>query len=198
MRIQIGQAEFFTEEVVQGPTRPRRVAENGSGGKTGRGGKAAAQTPLPLARHDGVDCQSERIEFGRLTSFDHVSVEPLVLVDIELEHLGAASEGRNLFDRARRKAGDAEPQAEFFRRLGNGGFSLPMECSLHCCWREDEGKGAFPSKDRARRVDGLHPGEHIWHEIDVCIAISVASFGELIISCAIDVIEHREGQPRFG
>ena len=73
-----------------------------------------------------------------------------------------------------------------------------MESALHRSWRKDQRKGAFPAQDRARGVDGLHPGEHIWHKIDVCIAIGVARFGQLVICRAVDIVEHGEGQPRLG
>ena len=98
MGIEIGEAEFLAQHVVERPARAGGVAPDAGRGEARRGGEAAPQAPFALAGDDGVHGQRQRIELRRLTALDHVGVEPLVLVDIELEQLGAAGECGDFLD----------------------------------------------------------------------------------------------------
>src|SRR3546814_6976499 len=96
MGVEIGQSEFLAKEVIERPARARGIAPYCAGAEAGRGGEARSQAAFALARTDRVDRQCQCIEARRLAALDHRGIEPLVLVDIELEQLGAVGGGGDI------------------------------------------------------------------------------------------------------
>ena len=194
MGVEIGKAELLAKDIIERPARAGGIAPDARRREARRSGEAAPKTALALAGHDGVDRQRQRIELCRLAALDHVGVEPLVLVDVELEQFGAAGERGDFLDAARGEAGDAEPQPESFRCLGHRGLALPVEGALDGGGREHQRQRRAPPEDGAGGVDFLDPGEHVRHQIDPGKGGGVARLGQLVIGRAVDIVEHGEGQ----
>jgi hypothetical protein len=112
-----------------------------------------------------------------LAALDHRSVEPLVLVDVELEQLGPGRQRRHLLDRMRRQAGDAEPHPEPVRGLGHRAFAIAVECALQRGRAEHQRQRATPPHDRAGGIDGVDAREDIGHQIDIVEGGGVARLG---------------------
>ena len=194
MAVQIGQAELLTQQVIQRPARFDRVGQERTGGEAGRRAEAAPQAAFTLAADDGINCQRQTIELCLLAALDHRSVQPLVLVDIELEHLGVRAHRANLFDGHRGEAGYAKPQAKLLCRRGNRALALPVKYALERSGGEDQRQGSLAAQHGDRSINLRHPGEHIWHQIGVGKGGGVARAGQFIIGRTIDVIEHRPWQ----
>ena len=118
-------------------------------------------------------------------------------MDVELEQLRPAGERSHFLDRMRGEAGNAEPHAEFLRRLRHGAFPVAVERTLQCGRAEHEGQGALAAHDRAGGVDVRDAGQHVGHQVDAVEGGGVARLGDLVVGGPVDIVEHRPGQARF-
>ena len=190
MPVEVRQAEFRPEHIVKRPARPRGIAPQRRSAEAGRGGKARSQASLALARNDRVHRQRQRIELRFAAAFDHRRVQPLVLVDIELEQLRTVGERCDFLDRMGGEAGDAEPDAELLRRARDRPLAIAMEGALQGSGAEHEGQCAVAPHDLAGCVDVAHPGEHIGDKVDLVEGTRIARLGDFVIGCPVDIVEH--------
>ncbi len=194
MGFEIGQRELAAEQIVERPAGMRREARRRARRQPRRRAEPGPPAALAIAADDRVDGQRDGIELGRLAALDHRAVEALVLVDVELEQLGAGDRRADLLDAHRRQAGDAEPGIELHRRRADRAFAAPMEQPLQCGRREEQRHRHLLAHQRHRHVDRLDPGEHARHQIAVVERRGVACLGQLVVGRAVDIMEHRKGQ----
>ena len=88
------------------------------------------QAAFALARYDGVHGQRQRIEPGVLGRLDQRDVQPAVLVDIQLEQLGAGDALPDFGKADGGERGDAEEGVELLRRCADRLFTAPVEQAL--------------------------------------------------------------------
>ena len=198
MVLQVRELELLAEHIVQSPGGFRSIAPEAGRGDPGRAGKAGAQASLAIAADDRVDGQGQGIEFRGLAALDHRAVECLVLVDIELEHFRRADARADLLDADRGERGDAKIGSEFFRCPGDGALALPVKQPLQGGRGQEQRHRQLLAHHRRAHVDRFDAGEHIGHQIATFVCRRVPTPGDLVVGCAVDIVEDRKGQSFFG
>ncbi len=195
---QVGQVERLAEQIIERPFGMRGEAHRRSRRQLRRRGEAGAQAALAIARDDRVDRQRDRIELGVLAHVDQRPVQPLVLVDVELEHLGGADGTPDLLDADRTQAGDAEIGAVFLRHPRHRALALPVEQPLQRGRRQEQRHRQFAPHDGGAHVDSLDASEHVGDEIAIGKGFGVAHLGRFVVGGAVDIMEDRIRQPGLG
>lgn len=198
MVLEIGQLEFLAQEIIGGPGGVRGEARHARQGQPRRRGEAGATAAFAVAADDGVDRQRDRVELRRLAALDHRPIEALVLVDIELEHLGARYLPADLLDADGRQRRDAEPGARSLCGVRHGALALPVEQPLQRRRRQEQGHGNLLAHHLHGHVDGLDAGQDVGHQIAIIEGSAVAILGDLVVRGTIDIVEDRPRQPPFG
>jgi hypothetical protein len=148
--------------------------------------------------HDRIHGQRDRVELGRLAPLDHRPVQALILVRIELEEFGRFDRRADLLDADGRQARNAEPGAEPLRRRADRTFALPMEQPLQRGGREEERHRHLAPHQRRAHVDLFDAREHARHQVAIFERGGVTRLGDLVVGSAVDIVEHRPGQPFAG
>jgi hypothetical protein len=194
MRREVRQAEFFAEDVVEAPAGLGGVAQHIRCGEARRRGEARAEAAFAVAADDRIDGERDGIEFRVARGVEHRLVEALVVVDIELEQLGAIGERTGLGEADRREARYARDGARVRRGAEDGALALPVEEALERGRREEERHRDLAAEERRLHVDAFDPGEHARDQVAVVECRAVAAARDLVIGGAVDIVEHRPGQ----
>ena len=194
MRGEIGQAELFAEHIVEPPAGLGGVAQHVRRGKARRRGEARAQAAFAVAADDRIHSERDRVELRLARGVEHRPVEPLVVVDVELEQLGAGGERTRFGEADRREARNARDGAGIRRGAEHRALALPVEEPLERGRREEERHRDFAAEQRRFHVDAFDPGEHARDEVAAVERGAVAAAGDFVVGGAVDIVEHRPGQ----
>ena len=130
MILQIRQFELCPKQIVERPARLHRDTCKAGRCQAQRRRKSGAQIAFAPPANDGIDGQRQRIELGGLAPGDQRGVQPLVLVNIKLEHLGALERRADLLDADRAERGNPEPGVVRLRDSANRRLTMPVEHAL--------------------------------------------------------------------
>src|SRR5271168_4380207 len=110
-------------------------------------------------------------------------------MEVQLEELRRADRGADLLDADRPWRRNAEHGAELLGGLGYRPLTVMMEQPLKRSRCAEQGHVYFLPHDGCRHVNAFDTREHVGHQIAPLVGFRISPIRDLIVSCAVDVME---------